>query len=186
MLSAEDQERKISRRRLLKIVATTGGATAASTLLPTKWTKPVVEVGLLPAHAQVTPPPTQTPTLEPTIIVTCHLANTIAGVTEIEPTDTVETYVTIRTPRADIESIELRMELSLDRGTGSPETLVTETGTPTITPANNPNEATYQPADVDLTPFGANPGDTLAAMFSFVNASDGNDTCVRTSEIATP
>lgn len=48
-------EVKMSRRRLLKAIAATGGAVAASTLLPGKWTKPVVEVGVLPLHAQVSP-----------------------------------------------------------------------------------------------------------------------------------
>jgi hypothetical protein len=45
-------ETKLSRRRLLKIIAATGGAVAASTLLPSKWARPVIDVGLLPAHAQ--------------------------------------------------------------------------------------------------------------------------------------
>jgi hypothetical protein len=48
-------ETKLSRRRLLKIIAATGGAVAASTLLPSKWARPVIDVGLLPAHAQVSP-----------------------------------------------------------------------------------------------------------------------------------
>ena len=48
--------RAISRRELLKIIAATGGALAASTLLPGKWARPVVEAGVLPAHAQQSPP----------------------------------------------------------------------------------------------------------------------------------
>jgi hypothetical protein len=40
----------ISRRHLLKILAATGGAVAAWTLLPGKWSKPVVEAGMLPIH----------------------------------------------------------------------------------------------------------------------------------------
>ena len=43
----------LGRRQLLKAIAATGGAVAASTLLPGEWAKPVVEVGVLPAHAQV-------------------------------------------------------------------------------------------------------------------------------------
>ena len=55
-------QQAISRRRLLKILAASGGAVAASSLLLEKWTRPVVEVGVLPAHAQVSPVPTGTQT----------------------------------------------------------------------------------------------------------------------------
>jgi hypothetical protein len=51
----ENQPEQISRRRLLKALTAAGGALAAS-LLPGEWAKPVVEVGVLPAHAQVTGP----------------------------------------------------------------------------------------------------------------------------------
>jgi hypothetical protein len=59
----ETPKETVGRRQLLKALAATGGAVAASSLLPGKWAKPVVEVGLLPAHAQVTPapPPTEEP-----------------------------------------------------------------------------------------------------------------------------
>jgi hypothetical protein len=43
--------RQIGRRDLLKALAATGGAIAAVTILPGKWAKPVIETGLLPAHA---------------------------------------------------------------------------------------------------------------------------------------
>lgn len=63
----ETSEETLGRRQLLKALAASSGAVAASSLLPGKWAKPVVEVGLLPAHAQVTPTeqPTQEPTQEP-------------------------------------------------------------------------------------------------------------------------
>ena len=51
----EEAAEALSRRRLLKALAATGGAITASTLLPGKWVKPVVEVGMLPAHALVSP-----------------------------------------------------------------------------------------------------------------------------------
>jgi len=51
----EKQANHISRRRLFKALIATGGALAASHL-PGKWAKPAVEVGVLPAHAQVTDP----------------------------------------------------------------------------------------------------------------------------------
>jgi hypothetical protein len=51
----ESNETLLSRRHLLKAIAATGGAVAASSLLPSEWVKPVVDAGLLPAHAQVSP-----------------------------------------------------------------------------------------------------------------------------------
>ncbi|MBN1220168.1 MAG: twin-arginine translocation signal domain-containing protein [Anaerolineae bacterium] len=48
------QEKAVnSRRQLLKVLAATGGAVTTSALLSGNWIKPIVEVGLLPAHAQV-------------------------------------------------------------------------------------------------------------------------------------
>lgn len=41
------------RRKLLKLLAAGTGAFAAATLLPMRWTKPLVEMGVLPAHAQM-------------------------------------------------------------------------------------------------------------------------------------
>ncbi len=43
------------RRRLLTMLAASGGAIAASMVLPGKWVKPVVDWGVLPVHAQVSP-----------------------------------------------------------------------------------------------------------------------------------
>jgi len=49
----ETLEKTLGRRELLKALAAAGGAVTASSLLPGEWAKPVVEVGVLPAHAQV-------------------------------------------------------------------------------------------------------------------------------------
>jgi hypothetical protein len=54
-IPAEAQEKRLGRRALLKALAASGGAVTAAMLLPGEWAKPVVEVGVLPAHAQVTP-----------------------------------------------------------------------------------------------------------------------------------
>ncbi|MBN1147398.1 MAG: twin-arginine translocation signal domain-containing protein [Anaerolineales bacterium] len=47
-------EPALSRRELLKALAALGGATAASSLLPVKWSRPEIGAGALPAHAQAT------------------------------------------------------------------------------------------------------------------------------------
>lgn len=55
-------ETSLNRRELLKALAAGSGAMAACTILPAQWVKPVIEVGVLPAHAQASPAPTQEPT----------------------------------------------------------------------------------------------------------------------------
>lgn len=45
----------IRRRHLLKVLAGAGGAVAAWGLLPGKWTRPVVEAGMLPRNFQASP-----------------------------------------------------------------------------------------------------------------------------------
>jgi len=94
---------RIGRRQLLRTLAASSGVVAASTLVPGKWGKPVVEVGLLPAHAQVTPAPTmtstptatptgtQTPTATPTATATPTVTTVPCGLpgtpTQISPPD---------------------------------------------------------------------------------------------------
>jgi len=51
-------ETMVSRRKLLKALAATSGAVVASQILPGQWMKPVIESGVLPAHAQGSPTPT--------------------------------------------------------------------------------------------------------------------------------
>jgi hypothetical protein len=66
----ETPQQTLGRRQLLKALGATGGAVAASSLLPGKWARPVIEAGVLPAHAQVTPTPqpTESPTEVPTAV----------------------------------------------------------------------------------------------------------------------
>jgi hypothetical protein len=53
-----------SRRKLLKTIAAGSGAIIAGTILPDKWTKPVVNSIILPAHAQATTQPPTAPTCQ--------------------------------------------------------------------------------------------------------------------------
>ena len=48
----QKQISNISRREILKVLAASGGALAAAAFLPVKWVKPLVQSGVLPAHAQ--------------------------------------------------------------------------------------------------------------------------------------
>lgn len=49
-----EPKKTLSRRKLLKILAASGGAVTTASVLPGKWSKPVIEAGVLPAHAQAT------------------------------------------------------------------------------------------------------------------------------------
>jgi hypothetical protein len=73
----EQQERAVARRRLLKILAAAGGVFTASSALPGKWIRPIVETGILPSHAQasVVPRPlcyTATSSPTPTWMPVCY------------------------------------------------------------------------------------------------------------------
>lgn len=68
-VSEDHQEREstVGRRQLLKAIVAAGGTVAASVLLSSRWVKPIVKVGLLPAHAQGSYDltPSATPTYRP-------------------------------------------------------------------------------------------------------------------------
>jgi hypothetical protein len=46
----------LSRREAIEFLTALTGALAASAFLPDHWSKPLVEVGVLPAHAQSSDP----------------------------------------------------------------------------------------------------------------------------------
>ncbi len=65
MSDNDEARRNLSRRQALKFLTAVTGATALSQL-PNKWSKPLLKVGVLPAHAQTSPVPTATATSTPT------------------------------------------------------------------------------------------------------------------------
>jgi hypothetical protein len=176
-LEEEGQEQTVSRRRLLKALIATGGAAAASTLLPSKWTKPIVEVGVLPVHAQASVAPTITPTpLPPYAIIGCYAYNA-AGGGIIGPTDTIQAYAQILP--AD-SGVQLRRTITLNQA-GHPQDGVVDTSTgPTDT------SGTFQPADFDLNGLSQPilPGASrLTILWEFVNPADGSNTCLNLVDI---
>jgi hypothetical protein len=68
---------KLSRRRAMKVLGA-GGVVAATLMLPSKWTKPVVESIIVPAHAQASAPPSTT--LESTALSDIRLKRDIERV----------------------------------------------------------------------------------------------------------
>ncbi len=100
------QKRTLSRRQLLKALVASGSAVTVASFLPCQWEKPIVHVGVLPVHAQISPTPAPTavptPTPIPFLIITCSARN-ITGAGEIRATDTIETYADIEPIMAGIE-----------------------------------------------------------------------------------
>ncbi len=69
----QEQESAVDRRQLLKAIIAAGGAVAASTLLSSRWVKPIIKTGVLPAHAQGSyPTPSITPSSTPTYRPLCY------------------------------------------------------------------------------------------------------------------
>ncbi|MBN1180046.1 MAG: twin-arginine translocation signal domain-containing protein [Anaerolineae bacterium] len=170
----------LSRRELLKALAATGGAVAAATLLPEQWSSPAVQVGVLPAHAQISEPDL------PVTIISCHMAD-VQGYPEIYNFSTIELHAIIRTERTDIEAIPLVMTLTVRRVESTGDELLTQdVGTATILPSNNLNEATFTSPNYDLSSHELGVGDMLMATWTFQNPEDSTDTCGRTSLIAQP
>jgi hypothetical protein len=62
--SPNPSELSVGRRQLLKALVA-GGVAAGATLLPNRWGRPIVEVGALPPHAQVSVVASPTPTAVP-------------------------------------------------------------------------------------------------------------------------
>jgi hypothetical protein len=91
------QEEKIGRRDLLKAIAATSGAVVAASVLPSSWTKPIIEAGVLPAHAQgsiATATPT-TATATPTAAATITFTNQNSSQYEITVTQPDGTTFTL-------------------------------------------------------------------------------------------
>ncbi len=173
----EKQQQTISRRNLLKALAAAGGAVAATTLLPSQWAKPVVEVGVLPVHAQgsqVVPPTTEPQPLA--IITTCHAAN-VTGAPTIGPSDTIETYADILPATS---GITLRRVISLNQD-GHPYHGVVRTDV-ALTDASG----RFQAQNYDLSSISPtiSPGvDRIIIDWDFPDPTEGTGTCNRNIEI---
>jgi len=70
------------RRNLLKALGATSLAVATTTALPNEWVKPVMNIGILPLHAQTSLPPVSTSICPPTpadIMLTVDVSGSIAN-----------------------------------------------------------------------------------------------------------
>ena len=66
---SEQRDVRASRRRLIKAIAGSGSVIVGTKVVPKEWIKPVVDSVILPAHAQITPPP---PDPGPSLSLTCE------------------------------------------------------------------------------------------------------------------
>ncbi len=171
----EKQQQTISRRNLLKALAAAGGAVAATTLLPSQWTKPVVEVGVLPVHAQGSATPTET-AIPPAIIITCSAAN-VTGAPTIGPTDTIVTYADILPASS---GITLRRVVSLNQD-GHPYHGVVRTDVALTDALGRFQAPNYDLSSISPT---ISPGvDRVIIEWDFPDPTEGTGTCTRNIEI---
>lgn len=176
----ECQEQTISRRKLLKVVAATGGTVAATMLLPSKWAKPVVEVGVLPVHAQATdtPLPTGTPTLPVVRVQGCDVVNAAGGI-DIGPADTIETWAQIQPA---LSGILLEMTVMVNEP-GHPEygnIIFTDT---TTTDASGLSSSLYFDLN-NISPALSSGIARLIVTWTIIDTTvDGRDACSHSTDI---
>ncbi len=174
-LSPEEHEKRtLSRRDLLKALLASGGVAATSMLLPCEWTSPDVEVGVLPAHAQVSPTATPHPTPTPVTgaIVGCYAMNA-AGGGSIAPTSTLRTHADVMQP-VDPSGITLRRTIILNES-GHPQN-----GTVDVTTGDTDADGRFSPPDFDLSTISSpiSPGnDRIRVHWEFVDPTDGTNDC---------
>jgi hypothetical protein len=176
-------EQTAGRRRLLKALIASGGAVAASTLLPSKWSEPKVEVGMLPVHAQATTVPTPTaipPTPTPIFaaILGCYAFNA-AGGGFIGPTDTIRAYADITHP-VDPSGIELRRTITLNEPSHPLNGVID-----TVTGLTD-GSGRFQPSDFDLntiSPAVSQGTGRLTLLWEFVDPTDGRNNCENSIDI---
>ena len=104
----ERSERTVGRRQLLKVLIAAGGAVTTSAVLSSKWIRPIVEVGVLPPHAQVTYTPTPTPTFRNicyTATVSSTPTPTILSPTIPPPATTPPSPITQESRRSLLEQL---------------------------------------------------------------------------------
>lgn len=166
----------LNRRQLLKLLAAAGGGVAASTLLPAEWSRPVVEVGVLPVHAQISDPQNLA------TIETCHASN-VQGGSEITPTDTIETWAEISGPV--IDGIAMRRTVILHQeGHPQDEDPIVYTGyTDSTGRFEGPTFDLAAEYDPNIEPSTGNEI-RITVRWEFVYSYEGTGTCLREIVVA--
>jgi hypothetical protein len=164
----ETPEKTLGRRELLKALAAAGGAVTASSLLPGEWAKPVVEVGVLPAHAQVSDG--QGPGPGPLLsITTCSTANINGG--PIGPSSTLVTYAIISPAEGNIQ-----LRRTMTRNDVNPSVVID------VTTGYTNGSGRWDAPNFTLPGIGVGNGN-LTVLWEFVNPDDGTNTCQNNVDI---
>ncbi len=163
----------LGRRQLLKAIAATGGAVAASTLLPGEWAKPVVEVGVLPAHAQISETPVPGPTPSPVPLAYSVVCDSNPGggdisipqfngtISEISP------FIVVTSGTGPVNGIPVTLSIEMT-SPGTPPTFANGSqSTTTATTADGPGRAQFQ--NVRITA-GGQVGQSFFLIFDFATS----------------
>jgi hypothetical protein len=173
IIMTKTSPKKLSRRDAMKILAAAAGATTLANL-PTQWSKPGLEVGVLPVHAQTslaptaqstqtpqpsqTPPPTRTPTPAP--ILHTLAAGADQTVSLCFPTDISTTVIISPTD----PGISMRYVITPSAGV----TIFV----PAVLAGTVPTDATGT-ASLTINAADPNGTGTITVLWSFANTSDG-------------
>lgn len=162
-------EGAISRRQALKVLAAAGGAIAASTLIPSRWSKPVVEAGVLPAHAQQMSPITIT-------FYDCLARDVQTGQGQTYPDGILETWSYISPIHTDIL---LQRTVRLNSASGT--VLLATTGYADAT-------GLFHPPDIDVfNQLGLLPGGSvLYIIWETADPEIESNSCINTVLILSP
>ena len=169
--------RAISRRRLIKALVASGLVAAGSTL-PGRWLSPAVEIGVLPAHAQVSPTPTPTPTPIPYTIVECDAGAVDRSGNVVYPWDSIWGYCRIDPVAL---GIQMRQTITLNQPNLPQQVLRVEPGATDLT-------GVFTPTDFDLGALDLNPvvDSWLAVLWEFVDPAVGMGSCENLLDIENP
>jgi len=166
----ETPEKTLGRRALLKALAAAGGAVTASSLLPGEWAKPVVEVGVLPAHAQVSEGPGPGPGPGPLLsITTCSTANINGG--PIGPFSTLVTFAIISPVTANVQ-----LRRTITRNDVNPSVVID------VTTGSTNGSGRWDAPNFTLPGIGVGIGN-LTVLWEFVDPNDGTNTCQNNVDI---
>jgi len=141
---------EMSRRKLLRVVFGAAGVSAASKLLPGQWIAPIVDVVVLPAHAQAS------------FALTCFKEFPSATAPENAPGDELNTYVNVSPPPAIGTPINYQWICN-----GSP--ISGESGTRPIADGSGNTSTGFGFGDPSA--FGCNEGDVFGIEWSYMGAT---------------
>jgi hypothetical protein len=155
-----------NRRELLKVMTALGGSLAASSMVPSQWTKPSLEAGVLPAHAQST-----LPCLPPYKIVQCDLQ---PGEPSNQASFFLVSHAQISAPCPGIElMVEVKPSLVDIPELKAPKGLIFKTNADGIATAEFLLEIRITAPEQEIF---------VHVVWSFFNTGDGSGTC-ETNEV---